>query len=227
MTWHSNWHLNENSNWHLKIHPNLIGFIKKSSTPTFSKGVVAFGLMGLIGLSGMGQAAEVYAKADGAIQLGLLQGLKAFEHSGIVFNLQPQNPQAVVFSASKFPFNPDIGSRTLINKSGIKEVQVNLEGKAFAVEDVWRSEAARVLGLDESIYLKSVRTVTDADRAQVRARYSSSGDLNSDGVVDLSDLAILAGNYGKKGPGLRGDLNNDGKVDGVDVDLFSQLYTFK
>jgi hypothetical protein len=190
--------------------------------------VVLMGMgVALSSIASVSQAAEVYAKADGDIQVGLLKGLKAFEHSGIIFTLQPQNPQAVLFSASKLPFNPDIGSRTLSSKTGAKEVQVNLEGKTFPVDDVWRSEAARVLGLDEGIYLKGLRPVSDADRAQIRARYGSSGDLNSDGVVDLSDLAILAGNYGKKGPGLRGDLNNDGKVDGSDVELFSQLYTFK
>ncbi|MFN8510219.1 MAG: hypothetical protein U0Z75_06615 [Deinococcaceae bacterium] len=188
--------------------------------------------MGFLFLLGGAQAVDLYAKADGPAFTALVSALKSFEHSGITFNVKSEGAAVATLVPTYQvgalpPFNPDAGSRTLVRKNGERTVQVNPTPKGFVVVDVWRSEAARLLGLDEGMYLKGTRTITEADRTQIKARYGSSGDLNSDGNVDLSDLAILAANYGKTGLGTRGDLNADGRVDAADVTLFSQLYTFK
>lgn len=42
-------------------------------------------------------------------------------------------------------------------------------------------------------------------------------DLNGDGVIDGSDLAILLGAWGPAAPGVAPDLNGDGAVDGSDL----------
>ena len=43
-----------------------------------------------------------------------------------------------------------------------------------------------------------------------------SWDLNSDGIIDIADLIIVAGVFGQSGEGLTGDLNSDGVVDIMD-----------
>lgn len=49
----------------------------------------------------------------------------------------------------------------------------------------------------------------------------SDGGVNGDGEVNLTDLALLMGNYGKSG---QGDLNRDGRVDESDVQIFMREY---
>lgn len=51
------------------------------------------------------------------------------------------------------------------------------------------------------------------------------GDLNSDAVVDLNDLAILLGNYGATGATMeQGDLNGDTNVDLSDLAILLSHY---
>ena len=52
-----------------------------------------------------------------------------------------------------------------------------------------------------------------------------SGDANSDGVVDVGDLGILAANYGQSNKGWsQGDFNHDGKVDVGDLGVLAANY---
>ena len=58
------------------------------------------------------------------------------------------------------------------------------------------------------------------------------GDVNLDGKVDLTDLGLIASNYGKQidlsnpnsHPWRSGDLNLSGRVDLVDLGIFSANY---
>lgn len=53
----------------------------------------------------------------------------------------------------------------------------------------------------------------------------NNGDVNSDGHVNVSDLAILAGNWGKTSMTYaQGDLNNDGKVNISDLSILANYY---
>lgn len=177
------------------------------------------------------RAAEVPALATGEAEKALREALKSFEGGGLSFTLRSQDVTTPLFTlmapGGGIPFNPDSGSRTLIRKTGVREIQINTAGKALPVPDVWRSEAARLLGLEEPVFLVGARPVTEADRKALKARFFTGGDLNGDGKIDLSDLGILAGNYGKVAPGQRGDLNADGKVDATDIKLFQELYKFE
>ncbi len=50
------------------------------------------------------------------------------------------------------------------------------------------------------------------------------GDANSDGVVDVLDLSILATNYGGTGQWGQGDYNNDGDIDVLDLSILATNY---
>ena len=111
--------------------------------------------------------------------------------------------------ASAVPFNPDVASRTL-NVGGVTRTEFNPQGPLPLAAAV-RFEIGKLLGLSEFTALSARRKLSGAD-------------INGDGKVDLSDLALLMGNYGKTGSGLPGDLNRDGRVDESDVTLFSEEY---
>lgn len=50
---------------------------------------------------------------------------------------------------------------------------------------------------------------------------SKPGDINSDGVVDIVDLSILAAHYRQAGTFSQGDLNGDGVVDVIDFSILA------
>jgi hypothetical protein len=53
----------------------------------------------------------------------------------------------------------------------------------------------------------------------------NNGDINGDGHVNIADLAILAGNWGKTGMTYaQGDLNGDGKVNISDLSILANYY---
>ncbi len=190
-------------------------------------------LLTLTTLLGAARAAEVPALATGEAEKALREALKAFEGGGLTLTLRSQGVTTPLYTllggtgGSGIPVNPDSGSRTLIRKGGVREIQVNAAGKTIGLSDVWRSEAARLLGLEEPIFLSGPRPVSEVDRKALKARFFTGADLNGDGKIDLTDLGILAGSYGKVSPGQRGDLNADGKVDATDIKLFEELYKFE
>ena len=110
---------------------------------------------------------------------------------------------------SAAPFNPDVAAR-VVTVGGERRIEFNPQGPLPLAEAV-RAELGRELGL---------KAWTPAGAA---ARFSGA-DLNSDGTVDLADLAVIMENLGKSGT-LPGDLNGDRRVDDADLKLFSRQYT--
>jgi len=100
-------------------------------------------------------------------------------------------------------------------------------------------------GVPEGQYPDSSSVVTFGDRASSgvanttqwsyvrygRTPVDHSGDFDSNGVVDQTDLlyfvgCLLAPDYDSAGPSCRwADLNGDGKVDGADVQAFTRAMT--
>lgn len=105
------------------------------------------------------------------------------------------------------PFNPDVAARVVV-RGGERRIEFNPQGPLPLAEAV-RAELTRELGLG------------DWTPAAARTRLSGA-DLNGDGKIDLTDLALLMNNYGKAGT--VGDLNQDRKVDDADLRLFSAQY---
>ncbi|WP_019585135.1 hypothetical protein [Deinococcus apachensis] len=105
-------------------------------------------------------------------------------------------------------FSPDVAARTL-TLGGERRIEFNPQGPLPLAEAV-RTELARELGLKA--------WTAEAARARL-----SGADLNGDGVIDLTDLALLMNNYGKTGATV-GDLNQDRKVDDADLKLFGAQY---
>ncbi len=56
----------------------------------------------------------------------------------------------------------------------------------------------------------------------LRSTHAATGDVNSDGKVDVLDLSVLATNYGKSGKTFsQGDLNGDGSVTVLDLSILA------
>ncbi len=104
------------------------------------------------------------------------------------------------------PFNPDEVSRSRTINS-VKRIEINPNGP-LGIPEAVRREIGKQLGLK-----------TFSPQA---ARLKLSGiDVSGDGVIDLNDLALLMGNYGKSG---QGDFNHDGRIDESDLQIFTQEY---
>jgi len=109
---------------------------------------------------------------------------------------------------SAVAFNPDVSART-VGTGNERRIEFNPQGPLPL------AQAVR-LALAEELGLK--------DWTPTAARVRLSGtDLNGDGTIDLTDLALLMNNYGKAGAAV-GDLNGDRKVDDADVKLFGAQY---
>ncbi|SMB94715.1 hypothetical protein [Deinococcus hopiensis] len=109
--------------------------------------------------------------------------------------------------ATAVPFNPDAAWRT-VKVGNDRRIEFNPQGPVPLAQAV-REALATELGLKE----------WTAAAARVRL---SGADLNGDGSIDLTDLALLMKNYGQSAT--VGDLNGDRKVDDADVGLFGAQY---
>lgn len=109
---------------------------------------------------------------------------------------------------SAVAFNPDVSART-VGTGNDRRIEFNPQGPLPL------AQAVR-LALTEELGLKEWTPTA----ARVRL---SGADLNGDGSIDLTDLALLMNNYGKAGSTV-GDLNNDRKVDDADLKLFGGQY---
>lgn len=167
-------------------------------------------LLALALLAGVAGAASVKLRPQGA---DLTRAVEA----ALAAISTPENPVTLDTSGGPrlvlggtVPFNPDVAARTL-TVGGERRTEFNPQGP-LPLAEVLRAELARELGLKEWT------------PAAARVRLSGA-DLNGDGTIDLTDLAVLMNNYGKTGS-LPGDLNADRKVDDADVRLFSAQYRF-
>ncbi|MDV6373387.1 hypothetical protein [Deinococcus arenicola] len=110
-------------------------------------------------------------------------------------------------ASSSAAFNPDVAAR-VVTVVGGRRIEFNPAGP-LPLLDAVKQELARELGFRD----------WTAEAARTRL---SGADLNGDGKIDLTDLALLMENYGKATS--VGDLNQDRKVDAADLRIFSAQY---
>lgn len=113
---------------------------------------------------------------------------------------------------SSAPFNPDVIAR-VVQVGSERRIEFNPQGP---------------VPLQEAVKLELTKELKlSAWTPEAAAVGFGGADLNRDGKIDLSDLALLMANYGqfaKPSTPLVGDLNGDGKVNDIDVRLFSAQY---
>ena len=60
--------------------------------------------------------------------------------------------------------------------------------------------------------------------AQIQPVEAPPVDVNKDGVVDVTDLVLVASNFGETGVGISGDVNSDGVIDIFDLVLVAKRF---
>ncbi|MFC4426306.1 hypothetical protein [Deinococcus navajonensis] len=166
------------------------------------------GLLALTALVSTASAATIRFRPQGAELLRQVQAaVAALSTKDLPVTLDTSSGPILTLGGAA-PFNPDVAARVVVVGTD-RRIEFNPQGPLPLAEAV-RSELARELGL-------SAWTP-----AAARTRLSGA-DLNGDGKIDLSDLALLMNNYGKAGVTV-GDLNQDRKVDDADLNLFSSQY---
>jgi len=88
-----------------------------------------------------------------------------------------------------------------------------LEGKQYRIDLVTNN----AMGGTSTDGLKLVLPSHLADGFVFTTIISLTGDVNGDNSVDLLDLVMVAGQFGKSGPDLAGDVNGDNSVDLLDL----------
>jgi hypothetical protein len=169
------------------------------------------------------QVSVPVTSASSQATAALRAALKSLSSKQLLFTLQLEpNGNRRFQLGSQVPFNPDEGSRTLV-QGPLETVQVNPESP-LPLQEVWLAETARLLGASVPQILPPNFQLSKRETRQLGAHFSQSADLTGSGKVSLVDLAILASNYGKRGFGIPGDLSGAGVVNAKDVSLFAQQF---
>ena len=103
----------------------------------------------------------------------------------------------------------------------VKKADDTFESMAFREVSVSRDSVA-VVEIGEDIEEYEMQIDANGDGAFEQIITGDRGktvpwDLNSDGIIDISDLIIVAGAFGTSGEGIVGDINTDGIVDITDL----------
>ncbi|WP_102127704.1 hypothetical protein [Deinococcus planocerae] len=170
-------------------------------------------LLALALAAGGGQAASVKLRPQGAeLTKAVQDALAALSTRESPVTLDTSGGPLITVGGSGptagVAFNPDVVART-VSVGGVRRIEFNPQGPLPLAQAI-RSALTDELGL----------SAWTPDAARTRL---SGADLNGDGKIDLTDLALLMNNYGKTGATV-GDLNQDRRVDDADLRLFAAQY---
>lgn len=162
--------------------------------------------------SGEAQAATIKLRPQGAELIRAAQTVLAeLSTKDIPMTLDTSGGTTLTLGGvgvSAAPFNPDESAR-IVSVGGERRLEINPQGPVPVLQAV-REALQAELGL------------TAWTPAAAQLRYGGA-DLSGDRKIDLTDLALLMEDYGKKLSG-KSDLNGDGRVDDTDVQLFMAQY---
>lgn len=167
-------------------------------------------LLSAMVLAGSASTATVKLRPQGTELTRLVQeALAAISTKDLPVTLDSSSgPLLSIGSSTGVAFNPDVSAR-VVGTGTDQRIEFNPNGPQPLTEAL-RAELARFIGLQ----------AWTPEAAKLRL---SGADLNGDGVIDLTDFALIMNNYGKTGS-LPGDLNADSRVDDLDLRLFGAQY---
>ena len=126
------------------------------------------------------------------------------------------------------------GNAYLEGREDHSGITVTLEGNTVLTATTDISGTYAFVGLPAGTYTMTLShdnflaievadvTVTECETTALCSYMLLAGDLNNDGVIDISDLALCAANFGSAGPD--GDVNADGVVDIYDLVLIGKNF---
>lgn len=160
------------------------------------------------GLSGQAAAADLNLRPEGEpLTRAVQQALAELSTEALPLRLVTRSgPRVTLGTSSGVAFNPDVAVRS-VGQGENRRIEINPNGP-LPLNQAVRQALAQEFDLEAWT------------PAAARLRFSGA-DLNADGAVDLTDLALLMNNLGSTG---RGDLNGDRRVDDTDVALFERQY---
>jgi hypothetical protein len=171
--------------------------------------VGATGNMGIVGVEGLAfdaQSATLYALA--------LNGLYTLDWS---LTLGPE-PLASEVGFLGFGDNRSSGL-DWHEPSGTLYAAIRRTGDNFGVYTIDTSTGRASLFRDLSCSMPAFGFATGIAVLEGSLTVACPGDLNADGVVDLSDLGVLLADFGCHGSCCAGDLDGDGDTDLVDLGI--------
>lgn len=175
-----------------------------------SRAIHRFLLLSALVLASSAHAATVKLRPQGAELTRLVQeALAAISTKDLPVTLDSSSgPVLSIGSSTGVAFNPDVSAR-VIGTGTEQRIEFNPNGPQ-PLSEALRAELTRFVGLK----------AWTPEAAKLRL---SGADLNGDGAIDLTDLALIMNNFGKTGS-LPGDLNGDSRVDDLDLRLFGAQY---
>ncbi|ANE43520.1 hypothetical protein [Deinococcus puniceus] len=175
-----------------------------------SRAAHRFFLLSALVLAGSASAVTVKLRPQGAELTRLVQeALAAISTPELPVTLDSSSgPVLSIGSSTGVAFNPDVSAR-VVGTGTDQRIEFNPNSPQPLAEAL-RAELTRFIGLK----------AWTPEAAKLRL---SGADLNGDGVIDLTDFALLMNNYGKTGS-LPGDLNGDSRVDDLDLRVFGGQY---
>ena len=117
------------------------------------------------------------------------------------------------------------------------QIRLKADGQTLIWHSIWTDSDTKVTllptrGNELTFEMKYTVTLSqvvdeagnDSETITITFTTAKKWDINQDGIVDISDLALAGKQFGKIGVGIIGDVNGDGRVDITDLALIGNHF---
>jgi len=117
------------------------------------------------------------------------------------------------------------------------QIRLKADGQTLIWHSIWTDSDTKVMllptrGNELTFEMKYTVTLSqvvdeagnDSETITITFTTAKKWDINQDGIVDISDLALAGKQFGKIGVGIIGDVNGDGRVDITDLALIGNHF---
>ena len=117
------------------------------------------------------------------------------------------------------------------------QIRLKADGQTLIWQSIWTDSDTKVTllptrGNELTFEMKYTVTLSqvvdeagnDSETITITFTTAKKWDINQDGIVDISDLALAGKQFGKIGVGIIGDVNGDGRVDITDLALIGNHF---